>query len=153
MERPDPSEASWGARMWRALSSWTRRWLPVAPAPVQVLDLSPPCSDCGAPASRVVLTEHVEGWRLAFEGVAGSGNGGADPISDERARTIREALSPPYASARIRAAGFYDDFGFCIPCERFYCPVHWQVSSSGGGTCPAGHFKSLDPHWHPAADD
>jgi len=142
-----------GARMWRALSNWSRRWLPGAPTPIQVLDLSPPCSECGNPASRVVLTEYADGWRLAFVGVAGSGNSGADPTTDEKAQAIRDALSPPYAPAKIRAAGFYDDFGYCLPCERFYCSVHWQVSPSGGGSCPAGHFKSLDPHWHPDTDD
>lgn len=99
--------------------------------------------------SKVVLTEYADGWRLAFVGVTGAGNGGRDSVSDDKARRIREALSPPFTPAKIEAAGFEDDFGFCIDCETFYCAEHWNLSPSGAGLCPAGHFKSLDPHWHP----
>lgn len=100
----------------------------------------------------VELTERSGGWSLRYEG-AGGGNGKGDPISAERAQAILDALRSPYELARIQAAGFYDDFGYCTLCEKFYCPTHWQVSSTGGGTCPAGHFKSLDPHWHPDWDE
>ena len=130
---------------------WFRR-NPSAP-PMQVLSLSPECSVCKMPAVRVELSEYTDGWRLVFEGVAGSGNGAGDSISNEQAKTIREALTPPFESTEIEAAGFYDDFGFCQECEAFYCKTHWQVSTAGGGTCPEGHFKSLDPHWHPDWDD
>lgn len=112
-----------------------------------------PCSECGNPTGLVRLFEYPNGWRLGFWGVADVGGGGADPVSDERARAICEALTPPYAAAKIQAAGFYDDFGYCMDCGKFYCSTHWQVSSTGLGTCPAGHFKSLDPHWHPDWDD
>ncbi len=71
----------------------------------------------------------------------------------ERALAILAALTLPYEAAKIRAADFYDDFGFCIDCAKFYCSTHWQVSTTGGGRCPAGHFKSLDPHWHPDWDE
>ena len=133
----------------RRLLAWGRRWLPAVPTPTRVLSLSPPCSECGVSAATVVLAEYADGWRLTFEGVAGYGNGGGDHVSGERAQAIRDALSPPYESARVQAAGFYDDFGYCTSCEKFYCFTHWQVSTTGGGRCPAGHFKSLDPHWQP----
>jgi len=100
-----------------------------------------------------MLSEHADGWYLRFMGVAGAGNGRGDRISGERAQAIRAALSPPYDTARIQAAGFYDDFGYCTSCGKFYCSTHWQVSTTGAGSCPAGHFKSLDPHWHPDWDD
>ena len=130
------------------------RWFGRKPdrKPAQVLTLSPDCSVCGASAAKVQLSEYSDGWRLVFEGVAG-GNGAGDPISNEQAQSIREALTPPFESATIDAAGFYDDFGFCRECEAFYCATHWQVTTTGGGTCPAGHFKSLDPYWHPDWDD
>jgi hypothetical protein len=137
--------------MSRALRRWLRRRRPVAPT--QSLNLSPPCSECGARTATVFLAEYTDGWRLAFQGIAGGNPPGGDPISGERAQAIRDALSPPYEPAKIRAADFYDDFGYCISCEKFYCATHWQVSTTGGGTCPAGHFKSLDPHWHPDWDD
>lgn len=97
--------------------------------------------------------DHPGGWRLGFQGVAGVGGGAADPMSGDEARAMREALTPPYDAAKIRNAGFYDDFGFCLDCEAFYCSAHWQVSTTGGGTCPNGHFKSLDPHWRPDGSD
>ena len=43
--------------------------------------------------------------------------------------------------------GFYDDAGFCQDCNAPYCYRHWHVSETGYGHCPAGHGKSLDPHW------
>ena len=127
------------------------RWLGLGRTepPKQVLSLSPACSICGTSAATVELVERDDGWFLVFQGVAGSGNGGGDPVSNEKAQSIRDALSPPHKSETIRAAGFYDDFGFCIDCEAFYCEAHWQVSPTGCGTCPAGHSKSLEPHWHP----
>lgn len=137
--------------MRRLFARWWKRRQPERPT--QTLSLDPPCSECGLPAATVRLAEYSSGWHLTFAGVAGLGNGGGDSISAEEVQAIRDALSPPYETARIRAAGFYDDFGFCLTCEKFYCSRHWKVSSTGGGTCPAGHFKSLDPHWHPDWDD
>lgn len=122
-------------------------------APARTLSLAPPCSECGLPAGTVVLTEHADGWHLRFQGVAGSGNGTGDRIPDEKAQAILDALSPPHEPAKIQAAGFYDDFGFCTTCAKFYCSTHWNISDTGGGTCPAGHFKSLDPHWQPDWDE
>ena len=150
MDGSKASERSWLTRIARRLS---RGWGGRRPEPpLRVLDLAPPCSECGTSAGTVRLFEYPDGWRLGFWGVADVG-GGADPVSDEKARAIREALTSPYDPAKIQAAGFYDDFGFCLDCGKFYCSAHWQVSSTGGGKCPAGHFKSLDPHWHPDWDD
>ena len=151
MDGSKASEKSWFARVVQRWSRWWRgnRLDP----PLRALNLTPPCSECGNPTGLVRLFEYPNGWRLGLWGVADVGGGGADPVSDERARAICEALTPPYAAAKIQAAGFYDDFGYCMDCGKFYCSTHWQVSSTGLGTCPAGHFKSLDPHWHPDWDD
>ncbi len=107
-----------------------------------------PCSTCGVPAAELDLFEKSGQWHLRYSGACGS-NGRGDPITAERAQKILAAFSEPYESAQIHAAGLYDDAGFCTTCEKFYCGTHWQVSPTGGGRCPAGHFKSLDPHWHP----
>ncbi len=56
----------------------------------------------------MVLAEYTDGWRLTFGGVEGSGSG--DSISGEKAKAILGALTPPYESASIQAAVFYDDF-------------------------------------------
>lgn len=120
---------------------------------MRALSLAPPCASCGARAGVVRLAEYADGWHFAFQGVAGCGNGRGDRIPGEQAQAILDALTPPYEPARITAAGFYDDFGFCVSCEKFYCSAHWHVSTTGCGTCPAGHSKSLDPHWHPDWDD
>ena len=118
------------------------------------------CSQCNAPAVGLELWERDGTWQLRFEGLTGMNfaspgpSDAGDPISGERAQAILAAFKgPDYDTAKIEAAGFYDDAGFCRPCERFYCATHWNISSTGGGTCPAGHFKSLDPHWHPDGDD
>ena len=124
-----------------------------AAAVARKVSLSPRCSVCGGSAGVVDLVEDAAGWRLVFVGVAGSGTPpGGDRISTEKADAIRAALTPPYRPATIRAAGFYDDFGYCSSCEKFYCSTHWQLSTRGGGTCPEGHFKSLDPHWNPEGE-
>jgi hypothetical protein len=72
-----------------------------------------------------------------------------DPISKEKAEIIIAAFSEPFKKSKIKTAEFYDDAGFCSECEQFYCCRHWNLSSTGGGKCPNGHFKSLDPHWSP----
>jgi len=110
--------------------------------------LSPRCSVCERLAAKIEVLEVSGSWLLRYSGPGGS-NGSGDRISAERARVIRDAFAEPYEPTRIRAAGFYDDAGFCLDCGKFYCPTHWDISSTGGGFCPAGHFKSLDPHWSP----
>ena len=50
-------------------------------------------------------------------------------------------------TSRTATAGFYDDAGFCQDCDAAYCYRHWHVSETGYEHCPAGHGKSLDPHW------
>ena len=146
------SRAPLWVRMRRALSRGSKAtgWPPEPGTPVALP--RPRCTACGAEAVMIELSERSGGWHLRYEGAAG-GSGRGDPISAERAQAILDALSPPYELARIQAAGFYDDLGYCAPCAKFYCHLHWQVSSTGGGTCPAGHFKSLDPHWHPDWDE
>lgn len=110
--------------------------------------LGPRCSMCKRLAATIEVLEVSGSWHLIYSGPGGS-NGNGDRISAERAQVIRDAFAHPYERTKIRAAGFYDDAGFCASCGKFYCARHWNVSSSGGGSCPAGHFKSLDPHWSP----
>ena len=110
--------------------------------------LSPRCAVCRRTAATIGLSEDPGGWLLRYSGPGGS-NGSGDRIPAERAAAIRKAFTPPYAVAAIKAAGFYDDAGFCAGCAKFYCPQHWNTSPTGGGRCPQGHFKSLDPHWSP----
>ena len=62
---------------------------------------------------------------------------------------IDEALGVPYRTEALVAAGLHPDDGFCFKCERAYCRKHWNVSSTGYGTCPEGHGTTLDPHWSP----
>jgi hypothetical protein len=77
-----------------------------------------------------------------------AGNGLGDPVSAERAWRIAEGFAEPLSWERVREAGFYDS-GVCQECDAPYCYRHWQVTQSGYGRCPAGHGKSLDPHWSP----
>jgi hypothetical protein len=108
-------------------------------------------------------------WWLVTEGPeCGSGPSG-NPVNADRAQRILTMLrATPLTVAIVKQAGFYDDAGFCVECaelsgaqpsppptERLirppqqYCYDHWHVSSTGYGTCPFGHGKSLDPHWSP----
>lgn len=66
-----------------------------------------------------------------------------------RRTSFTQLLTGPVTFEAVRAAGFYDDLGFCAECGVPYCPTHWTVSPGGYGRCPAGHGKSLDPHWSP----
>jgi hypothetical protein len=111
-------------------------------------EFRPLCATCRAEASTIQLFEDSGKWRLIYSGPGGSSGSGVD-LAPERARAIVAGFTEPYVSANIRAAGFYDDGGFCLQCSRFYCFEHWHPSSTGGGKCPEGHFKSLDPHWSP----
>ena len=111
-------------------------------------DLSPVCSKCGKPATIIKLVHEANGVCFRYEGICG-GNGGGAPISGARADAIRMAFTVPYAIERIKLADLYDDGGFCRECLKFYCFSHWRVSTTGGGQCPKGHSKSLDPHWSP----
>ncbi len=113
-----------------------------------VEDLSPVCSKCGQPATTVILLHGRKGLRFQYAGIC-AGNGNGDPVSAKKANAIRKAFSPPYTSEKFRLADLWDEGGFCRECGKFYCFTHWHVSSTGGGWCPKGHFKRLDPHWSP----
>lgn len=90
-------------------------------------------------------------WHFIYRGIEGA-NGCGDDIDAERAAQIARAFAEPYTFAKVHGAGFYDDAGFCGACGKPYCSQHWNVSSTGYGTCPEGHGKSLDPHWYPDDD-
>jgi len=114
-------------------------------------EFRPACAMCGGVASTIQLFNESGKWRLVYEGSdAGSGGPPGDEITPEAAQAIIKGFAKPYTTEGIRAADFYDDGGFCLECRHFYCPTHWNISTTGGGTCPKGHFKSLDPHWSPA---
>jgi hypothetical protein len=136
----------------------------------------PPCAVCGRPATRIELVApggvpagwddwspelrrsfsdavarrgQVRPWWLRYQGiVAGSGMVGGD-IDEARAERITRAFQQSPGYSAVHAAGFYDDAGFCGKCDTAYCATHWRPTSTGYGTCPRGHGKSLDPHWSP----
>jgi hypothetical protein len=132
--------------------------------------IEPLCAVCGRRASRVELvppSERPAGWeqwpedhrkayaqyadpklwRFLFEGIE-AGNGLGNSITKQQASRIAAAFSEPFAYAKIRSAGLYDDAGFCETCSAFYCFEHWNPHV-GYGRCPQGHGKSLDPLWSP----
>ena len=115
-------------------------------------EFRPLCSKCGEVASTIQLFNEFDKWRLVYEGPDG-GNGSGDEIAHESARAIINGFTEPYTAQGIRAADFFDDGGFCLECGQFYCYSHWGISTTGGGGCPKGHFKGLDPHWSPDLDD
>lgn len=111
------------------------------------------CGDVAATAELVADVTLKDGWRFVFTGIErGTGPSGTTPTDKEAARLTR-AFSEPLSYGRVRTAWLYDEAGFCRDCEKPYCFEHWNVSTTGGGTCPAGHFKSLDPHWSPDYGD
>ncbi|MFN2524873.1 MAG: hypothetical protein ABR505_01200 [Actinomycetota bacterium] len=70
-------------------------------------------------------------------------------MTEEKAVRWVEALQEPLTYESLRTLDVYDDLGFCGDCKVPYCDTHWNVSTTGYGTCPQGHGKSLDPHWSP----
>jgi hypothetical protein len=106
-------------------------------------------------ARRKAFTKYrtAESHQLLCEGPGGSNGWVGDAIDPDRAERIIVAFSAAPRAEAIRAAGFYDNAGLCTACECFYCPRHWSISATGFGTCPRGHGKSLDSHWHPEVDE
>jgi hypothetical protein len=136
----------------------------------------PACSVCGQPSATIeVIAPHTlpvewASWsaeqrraftkyrsakshQLLYDGPGGNSGWTGSPIDPDQAEQIVAVFSSAPNGAAIRAAGFYDGAGFCADCGCFYCSTHWAVSSTGYGTCPRGHGKSLDPHWHPDFDE
>ncbi len=118
------------------------------PNTVPQYEFRPRCSKCGAVASTIQLFSDSGKWRLIYHG-SDSGSGSGVDVTPDEASAIITGFTEPYLREKIRAADFYDDGGFCLKCSKFYCPTHWNISTTGGGWCPEGHFKSLDPHWSP----
>jgi hypothetical protein len=116
---------------------------------LKTLVFQPRCSLCSRPSATIRVVSRDDGPRLVYDGPGGSSGSGGVPITQARVDAIAAAFVTPYERAKIKAAEFFDDAGFCESCECFYCPTHWNISTTGGGTCPKGHFKSLDPHWSP----
>jgi hypothetical protein len=100
--------------------------------------------------TRAVFNEYHDAakWRLLFEGIE-AGNGLGSDLSQTEAERIANAFEQPYNYESIHQVGFYDDAGYCGPCDLPYCYEHWGAPVAGYGHCPNGHGKSLDPHWSP----
>lgn len=111
-------------------------------------DLSTACCICGAVSAIVRLQHEDAGVRFIYEGIC-AGNGSGSVIDEDRAIALRQAFSPPFTVESVDLAGLYDDAGFCRSCAKFYCFAHWNVTPTGGGWCPEGHLKILDPYWSP----
>lgn len=132
----------------------------------EAFDVTVRCSVCGGQAARVqVLPCNSEAlraapkgtpgqgsrstWRFVYEGVeAGTGPHG-NAVTPTEAERLRTAFTVPLTYDAVHTAGLYDDAGFCQMCQRPYCFEHWGAGE-GSGTCPRGHWRSLDPHWYPA---
>jgi hypothetical protein len=100
------------------------------------------------PAYLVAMT--LPTLRVSYSGP--DSGGGADPVDPARHDGVRALLAmeiqPKPRDAIATCLGdLYDDAGYCTPCSSTYCDRCWQISSTGFGTCPHGHGKSLDPHW------
>lgn len=134
--------------------------------------VEPKCAVCGRPSSHIeILDPHelphdFEEWdddrraafrtfrdpekaHLVFSSLGGANGWVGDPMSDDKVSRWKAALQEPLTYERVHSLDLYDDIGFCDECKVPYCGTHWSVSSSGYGTCPEGHGKSLDPHWSP----
>jgi len=132
-----------------------------------------PCAVCGTPYQRIELIapgglpsqwndwdpsrqdmflrlyRQPDRWHLLIDRPDDNDYDLGQPIDAAWAGQIMAAFEPPLSYDRVHTAGFYDDAGFCDRCDAPYCHRHWNVSSSGLGTCPGGHDKSLDPHRRP----
>ncbi len=137
------------------------------------VDVKPTCDVCGKAATRVQVippgrlpsdfaTWDREGqdrylrhhdstqWRFIYSGVEG-GNGGGDDIPAGEAARLAAAFSEPLTYDKVTTSGLFDEAGYCAKCRVPYCFEHWGAGL-GSGTCPRGHWKSLDPHWSPDWD-
>lgn len=112
-------------------------------------DVSVRCTACGEESTRVKLARRDGSWYFIYQGIEGGNGPAGDPVSNQRAQQLSEAFHDPLTYERVHQAGLHDDAGFCGECRAAYCYSHWRPSPTGYGTCPAGHGKSLDPHWSP----
>lgn len=113
-------------------------------------DLSPVCDVCGEVASTIKLVYDGKTVELIIEGICAGGGGS---ISQKRADKVRAAFALPHTAEKMALSGLDNDGGFCKECSKFYCYTHWNVTSTGGGWCPEGHLKILDPYGWPGDDD
>ena len=114
-----------------------------------VEDLSQSCASCGKVAVKIQLDPSPSGYRFVFSSIGGS-NGRGDEISAARAAALRAALTTPLSKEKLAAVDLERFSGFCRGCAVFYCATHWgSRAHAGAGTCPQGHFETLDPHWSP----
>lgn len=116
-------------------------------SPIDAFVYEPRCAVCDKAATHVELRDEAGYWRLLFEGIA-VGNGSGDIIEPADAARVFSAFHPE-PNPELICAEFYDGAGYCRDCGVAYCYDHWRPTSTGFGTCPPGHGKSLDPHWSP----
>lgn len=118
------------------------------------LDVSVRCSKCNQVATRVRLVatgDDSGAWRFLYSGIE-AGNASGSVVDGVEAARIRHAFTEPLSFERVRTAKLHDNAGFCAQCGVAYCRDHWSPSDTGSGTCPRGHWVSLDPHWWPDFD-
>lgn len=114
-------------------------------------EASPNSWERRSPRTQALLSDRRSpaAWWFGYDGIEG-GNGGGDPIPEHRAREfLRLRYDDEYAA--VQQLDLYDEAGYCDGCRKPYCRRHWNLSR-GVGTCPEGHRRSLDPHWHPYDD-
>jgi hypothetical protein len=135
------------------------------PEMAEAMVVTPPCAACGAPATRIELVgpgqlpAQWEQWpatvRDSFPLHRGPGQWYL--IRDGVATAIRfrpgRPVGSPGRSGRRCAMTRWPRPGstmtpaFARTATRRTATGHWHVSETGYGHCPAGHGKSLDPHW------
>lgn len=119
------------------------------PDPDPAFEFRARCSACKAPGATVAVRGFSGRWRVLVDGLFGTSGARGRNITAEKALKAKLGLSAPHSRAKVESAGFYDNAGFCLECEKFYCGRHWNISDTGYGTCPVGHGKSFDQHWRP----
>lgn len=139
---------------------------------LQAFDVDSRCAECGtaaahaeliapgsrpagfdtwSPSDKALFSQYrvEERWRFIYRGIE-SGNGWGDDIEEDEAARLSHAFTQPLTFERVHTAGLFDDAGFCQGCAVPYCFDHWNDPARAAGTCPNGHWRSLDPHWSPS---
>lgn len=129
------------------------------------------CSKCNSQAAKIEIVEpnaypqdssewsrdklerykrfrDFESYYLVYSGPGGSNGQIGNRINSKKVLSLINTFTKLYDIDKIRDH-FYDLAGFCVDCIKFYCEEHWNISYSGSGICPEGHFRSMDPHWSP----
>lgn len=120
---------------------------------IHMAQLQPRCVVCSGVTATLRLVSRPPVIYFIYSAPGGGNGVDGDRILPSQAERLVAAFKEPYDRAKIEAAGLYDDAGYCRSCQAFYCSEHWEVTASGGGTCPNGHFKEYRSHWSPESGD